>query len=171
MLKIVKSNTIPDELKMELMGLLLTVDQSFVPPLSARHPDMDRVQALEKHISPDTVCLYYFVFRASCLIGLAVIISDTVMDFAPNRVFTHLQLIAIHPIFQKLGIGKYIYNELIMDSNGQDLSTKTWSTNESHIKLAASFGLYECRRVLGARELGVDTVYLLQNTEPSDLEV
>jgi ribosomal protein S18 acetylase RimI-like enzyme len=163
------------QISAEIWNLLVTLDDEFVPPLSARNSTVAMILngSEHHHVDPagpkayyqevlnqvvllariDGACIGLMAFRHCCII-------KPIAEFGPCNYIT---TVGVMPEVRSIGVARLMYNYLLFDLPGhwkcQRWATRTWSTNDDHILLLKSLD-FRCVKILkNHRGPGVDTMY------------
>lgn len=150
--------------------LLCRHDHEFVPPLSARESTYQ--SNLTGHQTIKTEPKHYFEALQKQAFLLAVS-EDEVIGFMSFRLHyaskdlndqvdtIYITTVIVSETHRGKGITTRFYTELlqIAEELGRPVMTRTWSTNDSHIRVLNKMGLKEIKRIDNGRGPGIDTVY------------
>ena len=165
------SETKVKNIKDKLRDLLSVVDYEFVPSLSSRDSTTQTsLSSSEKTLELDS----YFQGMME-QINIVMLSNDNLLGFVSFRhnhridslekysPCTYLSTIAVNPVFRGEKVATKLYgfmmNEVATKYPSKYLLTRTWSTNEIHIKLLKNLGFKLIKTVENQRGKGVDTVY------------
>ncbi len=153
----------------DIKNLLILCDNEFVPKLSDRisttQTDLD-VEKTEMQIPEE-----YFNAISSQQAILAIENHKVVgfMSFRENYVCEHISeeyspniyitTIIVHPQYRNKGIAGMFYSKLMKKFAHHFLFTRTWSTNDSHIRILRAIGFHEHCYLNNDRGENIDTVY------------
>ena len=157
--------------QLQVYELLKKCDQEFVPPLSQRTSTTQRVlgdSASDERGEPRSY------FRQLC--GQSAILAveqGRVLGFMSYRerhvcedvqdlvITIYVTTIIVDPPHRGQKLTQRMYQKLLDIAQRRDLpvSTRTWSTNDAHIKVLSRLGFYELLRIRDGRGQGIDTVY------------
>lgn len=161
----------PRDYGTEIRRLLEATEDEFVPSLSTREGttqteglDRQRNDALEEYyqdcieqsfvLAHEGADVYGFLsFRP----GYAI---DALGEYTPSA---YVSTIIVDPDHRREGYARGMYLELLTnvpDSVGEPyVTTRTWSTNERHLRLLNELGFELLKRIENDRGNGIDTVY------------
>ena len=153
----------------DILNLLTISDDEFCPPLSARN------STSQVNLSVSTKCkngvMSYFEelkkqrFAVACEDGKLVgfvsfkenytndIIGD---DDLPN---IYISTVLVAPEGRGKGVTRRMYEYLFKEYENSNVFTRTWSTNEAHIKILSGFGFETMLALKNDRGNGIDTIY------------
>lgn len=69
----------------------------------------------------------------------------------------YVSTVIVVPECRGKGITKALYREL--ESNSKGIITRTWSTNDSHLKILQDLGFHVLVKIIGDRGNGISTMY------------
>jgi len=155
--------------------LLHKYDTAFIPPLSFREGTCQKTLQGELVGAPEGPRAYFEQMKSQSYL-LALEEGEVVgfFTFRPGHLpqpLEHLADDAVFPIYittiivdenmRRKGIARQFYALLMTLSPERRLliSTRTWSTNESHIKLLEKMNFFGPLRLVDDRGPGIDTVY------------
>lgn len=157
----------------EIFNLLCLCDREFSPPLSAREstttsdfcsrqPEVDVLpndyfEALKRQHS-------LIVTEGSKVVGFMSFkhefSSPHLIDYSPSN---YVSTLIVSPEHRGKGITEKLYwtilEDLPDDIHQPHVTTRTWSTNHSHLKILNKLDFAETSRIKGDRGSDVDTVY------------
>jgi len=155
-------------------NLLCCYDNDFIPPLSAREHtcQSDLTPGLTVRQEPKR---YFEMLKEQAF--LLVQDGDEVigfMSFRPHytneEMGDHVETIYVTTVivdkeYRGQGITTHLYAELeeIAKQRNMPIMTRTWSTNDSHIRVLHKIGMREVKRIEDGRGPGIDTVYYRKN--------
>lgn len=152
----------------QVWQLLRRYDQSFIPPLSSRENtyQSNLAQLTQQTNEPRE----YFAALKDQSFLLATVDLTVVgfMSFRPNELCvelddeertTYITTIIVDEAQRGRGITSSFYSIVGKYTDDKTITTRTWSTNFSHIRILDKFGFQEVRRIKDARGQGIDTVY------------
>lgn len=157
----------PGVYRQQLWEMTCLADREFVPPLSSRaSTTQSNLSAVE---STGVPAEYFEALMAQSLI---IALDDAgvlgYMSFVPQREMKlhgqsfsadYLSTAIVAPEGRNRGVCRAMYS--VLTGRGNDVITRTWSTNYAHIHLLESLGFSELERLKNDRGLGIDTVYFL----------
>jgi len=157
--------------KDDVWQLLCQYDDTFIPPLSSRQ-STSQADLLSQETAPNKLYAYFENILTQSIF-LAIDDNDKVvgfMSYKPSYISDDLQdqidtvyitTIIVHEECRGQGITSTFYSmiETIAKEKGKPLMTRTWSTNDAHIRVLNKIGMVEIKRLVNARGFGIDTVY------------
>lgn len=171
-MKVIFAKGIPARWQESVKNLLAECDREFVPALSSRdstsHLDFAHLSETKKQPYPQA---YY---RSMCeqrnlllidpakgeLAGFISYALDYVCeytgDYMPN---VYVSTIIVSPKHRHHGYAMTMYKHLLAKYPVRHIFTRTWSQNNSHIRILRSLKFYEHERLADDRGEGIDTVY------------
>lgn len=162
-------------IKNKLKDLLNVVNNEFLPSLSSRDgTTQTALSSSEKTLELDS----YFQGMME-QINIVMLSNDNLLGFVSFRhnhmvdslegysPCTYLSTIAVNPRFRGGKVATKLYsfmmNEVAVKYPSNYLLTRTWSTNEIHIKLLKNLDFQLVKTVENQRGGGIDTVYYAFN--------
>lgn len=153
----------------DILELLRLCDHEFIPPLSARNSTFQSDLA-PKETSSSAVTKYFehicaqpaFVMErdghviAFMSFKMDYVSEEILPSFSPN---IYITTVIVHPDFRNKGITNSFYRKLFSKFGNRNIFTRTWSTNDSHIRILSSLKFYEHCRKKDDRGPDIDTVY------------
>lgn len=161
----------PRDYGAEIYRLLDVADDEFVPPLSSREGttqtdglDEARNDALEEYYEQ---CLEQSFVLASDGDDVHGFLSfrpdydvEAVRPYAPSA---YVSTIIVDPDRRREGYARAMYHELLTGVPAEVeepyVTTRTWGTNDSHLRLLDELGFELLTRLEDDRGEGIDTVY------------
>lgn len=158
-----------DKYDVEILDLLSEGDEEFVPPLSARSSTTQ--SDLRGGTKAGSGVLNYFnelkkqkilvAVEKGKLIGFVSFKENFVNDVIGEEQLPNIYISTL--LVAKSGRGKGLtgkmYEFLFDEYKDFDVFTRTWSTNEAHIKILSRFGFETLSVLENDRGNGIDTVY------------
>lgn len=150
--------------------LLCRYDDAFIPPLSARENTYQT--ELNGQPAQKAMPTQYFETLKQQAFLIAAEGEQVIgfMSFRPRYICKDLHdnietiyitTIIVDEAQRRKGITSSFYNTMLRFADEQHLSitTRTWSTNDSHIRVLQKIGLREIKRIKNGRGPNIDTVY------------
>lgn len=151
--------------------LLVSVDEEFLPPLSARHDTRSRARVeagagrdLGRYLGAMRNESWLVAFDGERVIGLLSFTDRpdeaALLAWTPSLYIT---TIAVAAEMRRAGVGNALYDNLEAIANEREvpyLTTRTWTTNASHLRLLRSRGFIKVAEQPHDRAAGLGTVYL-----------
>jgi ribosomal protein S18 acetylase RimI-like enzyme len=151
--------------------LLELADEEFVPPLSARS-GTDQRDGLDDSAG-DSLDAYldaaldhtYILARVEGEVAGVLSFHDgyeipELEGYLPSN---YVSTVIVHPDHRRNGYARGLWNRMLQDlpesRREPFVTTRTWSTNDSHVELLAELGFEEVTRIPDDRGPGIDTVY------------
>lgn len=159
--------------------LLLDADQSFVPPLSARHSS---TQSALSTATPGEVRepqQYFEALQKQYFIlarpvddgnGVAGFMSFRTAYTLPAGAYAaryhYVTTVIVRPASRGQGLTTRMYRRLMATAKatGNGVATRTWSTNPHHIGLLTKLGFTVAHKVPNDLGAGVDTIYFVKDS-------
>lgn len=158
-----------DKYDNEILEMLTKGDTEFVPPLSARSSTTQ--SELTGRINVNDGVLSYFnelkkqrilvATEKDKLVGF-VSFKETFVDgkigeeYLPN---IYISTLLVSPEGRGKGLTRKMYEILFAEYENSNVFTRTWSTNEAHIKILSKFGFETMLVLKNHRGNGIDTIY------------
>lgn len=150
--------------------LLCRYDHDFVPPLSARENTNQSKLTGQLIAAVEPRQYYENLKKQSFLVAMVQGETAGFMSFRPHEVCADLNddvdtiyitTIIVNEAYRGRGITSQFYSEIwqLAQQRNQPITTRTWSTNSSHIHVLSKAGLQEIKRIENGRGQGIDTVY------------
>ena len=163
-------DSLNDLYEKEIQKILYDADDEFVPALSARASTTQTLLS-EDTINDNHGAYEYFQTMKKQSIILAVEEEGAMafLSFIPGYHLTvqdeeliktsYVSTIVVSPEYRGRGICPLLYDKLFSLSKDNSVSTRTWSTNISHISILRKLGFKTIATLPDDRGKGVDTVY------------
>ena len=161
-------NKLTDEYKNQVWELLKRLDKEFIPPLSARKsthqkelntPDTEGEEPVE-YFNQMKEQKIIIALEQDTVRGFLTYISDYELEIGNKKTISeYVSTIGVDPAFRKQGIAQSMYKELIENSPGKRITTRTWSLNKSHLHILENMGFELLDTIKNDRGSGIDTVY------------
>lgn len=150
--------------------ILCRYDHEFIPPLSARENTYQSELASHLTIKQEPKQYFDILKQQSFLLAMD---KDEVIGFMAFRfnyvckdleddiTTIYITTIIVNEEYRGRGITTAFYAQMlkIAQQRNQSITTRTWSTNRSHIKVLEKIGLQEIKRIENGRGPEIDTVY------------
>lgn len=164
-----------ENIKLQLLEVLKTVDQDFYPPLSTRKPlsfwlnlfEKGVILYIEKNQQVAGFLAYYPSMSGSILDELRACVNvDPILVPRNGNVKyeeAYLHFIAIHPEYRGLNLGSKLMTNLLSDALSRGVTKMrviTWSTNVGSINLYKKHGFEIFNAIPNDRGNNVGSVYL-----------
>ncbi len=166
---IVLNDVQKEQYKNDILEIMQICDADFVPPLSSRS------STTQSNLKPgeynkDGIMNYYTEMEKQdilaaidddgTLLGFVSYKQNYMSDIVTKTPNIYLSTLMLHPASRGRRLTKrmyeYLFYELYPD---RKIFTRTWSTNNAHIKILSDFGITEFHRIKDDRGEGIDTVY------------
>lgn len=150
--------------------LLCRYDSEFIPPLSAREYTYQSDLTVRSKAKQDPNRYFKILKEQSFLLAQDQGKVIGFMSFRPNYVYEDLSeqvetiyvtTVIVDEEYRGQGITTHLYAELeeIAKQRKQPIMTRTWSTNDSHIRILNKIRMQEVKRIENGRGPGLDTIY------------
>lgn len=150
--------------------LLCRVDREFVPALSGRESTITKKlvgggesaqpEAYFAAVRQQHAILAHLDDRLAGLMSFRVREEESLLHaYSPA---TYISTVAVTPEARRMGIARAMYEHIARlpaEIASPFITTRTWSTNDTHIPLLVSLGYREVVRLPDHRGVGIDTVY------------
>jgi ribosomal protein S18 acetylase RimI-like enzyme len=157
--------------KRALWTILCAVDREYLPPLSTRETIASR--ALDFQASPGEPHAYFeemlrqenvLVTIDSEYAGFMSVkpghVDDAIAEVCPC---SYVTTIGVFPAFRRFGVARRLYRAVLEETPPKIASrffvTRTWSTNDAHVRLLGALGFREVKRLRDHRGAGIDSIY------------
>lgn len=167
-----------DEQKLQgVWELLRRYDRSFVPPLSSRENTHQSHLAGSLPVSPEPRKYFEILQQQSFFLALQEDRVVGFMSYRPHYICqeledhidtTYITTIIVEEEQRGRGITTSFYRKMfhhLAESPAATITTRTWSTNNDHIRILDKLGFAQIKRITDARGQGVDTIYFRKTTE------
>lgn len=165
-----------DEQKLEgIWRLLCRYDHSFIPPLSARENTYQPNLSEDQPSAEGPRSYFNTLKQQSTFLALHQDRTVGFMSYRPqyicpeledNIVTTYITTIIVDEEQRGRGITTSFYREILKRlTPANPITTRTWSTNDGHIRILERLGFKEVARIMDARGQGIDTVYFRKTTK------
>lgn len=173
----------PGEHAAGLRELLAVADDEFHPPLSGRDGttqtaglDERRNDALDDYLGDLLSQPLVAALDGDRLVGFLSFRrgyeTEALGEFAPSN---YASTLIVHPDYRRRGYARRLYHRLLTDvpERYRDpyVTTRTWSTNESHLSLLDELGFENLATIEDDRGEGIHTVYYGIPVDEYDPEV
>lgn len=171
------------EAERAITRLLERADEEFVPPLSAR-TGTDQRDGLEDGTGEDLTPYldsaldhtYVLALVQGEVVGfLSVHDGYEIPELEGYLPSNYVSTVVVHPDHRRNGYARELWKRALSglpEAYRQPyVTTRTWSTNDSHIALLEELGFETVTRVPDDRGPGVDTVYFGRETPPPSTEL
>lgn len=154
----------------QVFRLLREVDEEFCPPLSARADTMSlpaqtdpRQSGVETYYRAVRQEFWLVASSGGSVVGLLSYLTylndPSIKEWSPSLYAT---TVAVSPQARRAGVASTLYVELAEQARRRGvpfLSTRTWTTNDSHIGVLRVLGFTEVSRMTDDRGTGIGTVH------------
>lgn len=156
-----------------VMALLCAYDHAFVPPLSARESTF-QTNLMNKKQTQDKPYTYFEGLKHQSFLlcmteqgvgGFMTFIPDHHIAALLDTPLVYVTTVVVSENLRGKGITKDFYKKLFtlpLDCKG-NYATRTWSTNNAHLKILYELGFFEAKRIKDDRGNGIDTVYYMRS--------
>ena len=167
-MKIIHVKGIAQKYSRDVKELLRLCDREFVPPLSARDSTSQTDFTGESRSAGEPVTYYnslchqenFFVIENRRIIAMMSFVRDYVSDATvKDRPNVYISTLIVHPEHRRKGLANKLYAKMLKAFGSRYIFTRTWSTNEGHIRILSSLKFYEHMRLEDDRGPDIDTVY------------
>lgn len=157
----------PGDVQEGVQSLLRQVDREFCPPLSSR-PDTSALsgspaQEPSAYVEAMKRESWLLAVEQGCVVGiLSFVLHQEDRELPQCTPALHATTVAVAPRRRRAGIATLLYDALADQARRRGvpyLTTRTWTTNGSHIGVLAHRGFVEVARQPGERAPGVGSVY------------
>lgn len=179
MYKIIKMDCLKQEYERKIWDLLVMANKEFVPALSARKSSKQKRLDQTKTIITGEPLEYYNAIKTqnflgvinkdNLLVGFMTYISgydiEELGDINPTAYVT---TVIVEKGHRNRGITTALYANLqqeVIESGLKHISTRTWSSNYSHIHILTKLGFAEVKLLKNHRGDGIHTIYYALNLE------
>lgn len=172
MIEFKSTDKLTNEEAISVFDLLCEVDSEFIPHLSNRDSsaftfDSELINEVKPESYFEEIKLQKFIlaFEENTLLGFLTYKENYETRIKRGLILKgdYITTVAIGKKYRGKGIGLKMYLKLIDISKGMPIYTRTWSTNQSHIKILDKLGFSLTHLIKNERGLGIDTVYFLKD--------
>lgn len=161
----------PREYGSEIYRILSLTEDEFVPPLSSQEGttqtdglDEERNDALDEYYEQCIDQSFVLAHDGADVFGFLSFRTGYDLDelgaYTPSA---YVSTIIVDPDHRRAGYAREMYHELLTDLPADVrepyVTTRTWSTNDSHLRLLNELGFELLKRIEDDRGDGIDTVY------------
>lgn len=150
--------------------LLCRYDHEFIPPLSAREYTDQSDLTLDVTGMKEPKRYFEMLKEQSFLLAQEQDQVVGFMSFRPDYRYEHggehvgtiyVTTVIVDQAYRGQGITTRLYKELeeIAKARNLPIMTRTWSSNDGHIRVLHNIGMQEVNRIKDGRGPGLDTVY------------
>ncbi len=164
---------IPEQYYEEILDILTCCDRDFLPPLSARESTTQKAFSAETTSGkkPVSYCREmmqqngFLAFDDGRVAGFLSFKKDYTCDAIGKETFpnVYISTLAVHPDYRGRGIAKQLYAAILSSFAECNAYTRTWSTNQSQMKILPGLQFEEIKRIKNDRGQGIDTVYFYRS--------
>jgi len=153
----------------DILNLLTISDDEFCPPLSARTSTVQADLSVNTK-SNDGINGYFEElkkqrFAVACedgkLVGFVSFKENYTNDIISDNELPNIYIstVLVAPEGRGKGLTRRMYEYLFKEYENSNVFTRTWSTNEAHIKILSGFGFETMLVLKNDRGNGIDTIY------------
>ena len=166
---IVLTNEEKQKYKNDILEIMQICDSDFVPPLSSRSSTtqsnlksvgFDQNGILNYYTEMEKQDVLAAIDDDGALVGFVSYKRDYISEVVTKTPNIYLSTLMLHPASRGKRLTNrmydYLFNKLYPDCS---IFTRTWSTNDAHIKILSNFGISEFYRIKDDRGDGIDTIY------------
>lgn len=162
--------------KLRISELTRESDREFVPPLSQRFSTTQQSFSVDNNHHEGLTSYLDEMFNQDFLIAIdhnkSANNSENIVGFmsykphspalkSPDEKSCYISTLVVSKAYRRLGIARQLYHRISMIASEyqETISTRTWSTNASHLGLLEELGFDLIKTIKNDRLEGVDTVY------------
>ena len=151
--------------------ILKKCDREFVPPLSQRTSTTQKtLDSADPEEQGEPKSYFQKLREQSVILAVAqgrvlgfmsFLGRYTCEDIGDQADTIYVSTVIVDPPHRGRGLTLAMYRRLMdfAQVRGLPISTRTWSTNHTHIQILSQLGFYELCRIRDGRGPGIDTVY------------
>ena len=153
----------------DILNLLTKCDQEFVPPLSSRNSTTQKNLNMPIHESAQPTAYFeqisiqplFAAIEDHHVVAFMSLRKNYICEEISERYLPNVYIttVIVDPNFRNSGIANNFYHKLFQKFGNCNLFTRTWSTNDSHIRILSNLKFYEHTRKINDRGERIDTVY------------
>jgi len=158
-----------DKYDNEILDMITKSDAEFVPPLSARSSTTQSNLRGSINVSDGVLNYFKELKKQRILVATAGGQLLGFVSFKENFVNgkigeedlpnIYISTLLVSPEGRGKGLTSKMYEILFAEYENANIFTRTWSTNEAHIKILSKFGFEAMLILKNDRENGIDTIY------------
>ena len=158
-------STLPKRYHEPVKNLLEKYDKSFIPAISQRKSTTQ--QTLLSNDSTETSIDEYFnnlleqsfllAIHYEELVGFMSFIEDKELPYGTQMSSNYVSTVIVDESFRGQKLTKQFYHEMMRFK--KPITTRTWSSNHSHIAILKSLGFENVKTLPNDRGENIDTVY------------
>lgn len=155
----------------DVWNILSSSDKEFIPPLSERNSTTLRLFSKKKVDQRGPLEYYKQMLKQEFILAMHGDKPIGFLTFTPNYLLQvegkelecdYITTIVVSSEFRGYGITREMYKTLFESRRGNNIATRTWSTNYSHLHILKSIGFKLLALLPNDRVEGIDTVYFLK---------
>lgn len=162
----------------QVWNILVEADTAFIPPLSMRTSGTQTgLKSTLAAQSAGTIAYFESIPHQHIITASPATRAETLAGFLSFRPGFHLPnvpkmkpyhyvtTVIVRPAFRGNRVTQRMYENLLATARelNQGVATRTWATNEAHIRLLHQLGFAEIHRIPDDRGPGIDTVYFAKD--------
>ena len=164
-----------DEYDEEILEMLIRGDAEFVPPLSARSSTTQSLLTGTTNAGGGVLNYFKGLKKQRILVATAEgkllgfvsfkenFVNDKIGSESLPNIYISTLLVA--PEGRGQGLTRKMYAFLFAAYENANVCTRTWSTNEAHIKILSKFGFETVSVLENDRGNGIDTIYFQKSIQ------
>ncbi len=164
-----------EEFHEELLAMVSNADREFVPPLSARSSTTQPDLSSDAKASGGILSYFNEMTKQGILVACQ---GDALLGFVSfkenytndvikqeNCPNLYISTLIIKPEARGQGLTQTMYQTLFKTFKTRNIITRTWSSNQAHIKILSKFDFETLAVLQNDRGEGIDTIYFIKRRE------
>ena len=180
-INIIIKDKLPIEYEKDIWEIMKNSDDDFIPPLSVRE---DTVHKFKDHSSTQNLRgnqgpIKYFeeikkesfvlIIKNEKAVGFMSFIKDHPLVLNNKVVICdYITTIIIDKNCRNQGYTQIMYHQILNHRKGKKIATRTWSLNNTHMRILDRLGFKLVQRDIDDRGVNIDTVYYLKNPQKDE---
>lgn len=159
-------STLPERYHESVKNLLEKYDKAFIPALSQRNSttqqtlvnnDNSTETSIDEYLNNLLEQSFILAIHNEELVGFMSFIEDKELPYGTQSPSNYVSTVIVDESFRGQGLTKQFYREMMRFK--KPITTRTWSSNHSHIAILKSLGFENVKTLLNDRGENIDTVY------------
>lgn len=159
-----------------ILEILVATEQEFVPPLSSRSSTTQKnligsqnIHGIMEYYEQLLHQEFILAIEDETVMGFLTFIPNHSLSFeGKNYKCDYVTTIIVSSNFRGRGLAPKMYDAFFDARKGSNFATRTWSTNQSHLKILKDQNFRLIALLPNDRGNNIDTVYYFKEGEQSD---